>query len=71
MPASATFFTVFRGWAVYLVYEDPIMYSLSRPGRERRLRRQASQWALRLAAGTLAPAEQHRLDRWLARDARH
>lgn len=47
------------------------MYSLSRPGRERRLRRQASQWALRLAAGTLAPAEQRRLDRWLARDARH
>ncbi|MFY3679830.1 FecR family protein [Achromobacter xylosoxidans] len=47
------------------------MYSLSRPCRERRLRRQASQWALRLAAGTLAPAEQHRLDRWLARDARH
>ncbi|MCH1990057.1 FecR family protein [Achromobacter xylosoxidans] len=47
------------------------MYSLSRPGRERRLRRQASQWALRLAAGALAPAEQRRLDRWLARDARH
>lgn len=47
------------------------MYSLSRPGRERRLRRQASQWALRLAAGMLAPAEQRRLDRWLARDARH
>lgn len=47
------------------------MYSLSRPGRERRLRRQASQWALRLAAGTLAPAEQRRLDRWLAHDARH
>ncbi|CUJ49565.1 fec operon regulator FecR [Achromobacter xylosoxidans] len=47
------------------------MYSLSRPGRERRLRRQASQWALRLAAGTLAPAEQRQLDRWLARDARH
>lgn len=47
------------------------MYSLSRPGRERRLRRQASQWALRLAGGTLAPAEQRRLDRWLARDARH
>lgn len=47
------------------------MYSLSRPGRERRLRWQASQWALRLATGALAPAEQRRLDRWLARDARH
>ncbi|MFY4259357.1 FecR family protein [Achromobacter xylosoxidans] len=47
------------------------MYSLTRPGRERRLRRQASYWALRLASGTLAPAEQCKLDRWLARDARH
>lgn len=47
------------------------MCSLSRPGRERRLRRQASHWALRLASGALAPAEQCKLDRWLARDARH
>ncbi|WP_157146196.1 FecR family protein [Achromobacter insuavis] len=55
----------------YLVYEDPTMYLLSRPGRERRMRRQASRWALRLASGTLAPAEHCKLDRWLARDARN
>lgn len=47
------------------------MYPLNRFGRERRLRRQASLWAVRLEAGALAPAEQRRLDRWLARDARH
>ena len=47
------------------------MYLLSRPGRERRLRRQASHWALRLASGTLAPAEQCKLHRWLARDTRN
>ena len=47
------------------------MYPLNRFGRQRRLRRQASRWAVRLEAGALAPAEQRRLDRWLARDARH
>lgn len=47
------------------------MYSLNRFGRQRRLRRQASLWAVRLEAGALAPAEQRRLDRWLARDTRH
>ncbi|CAB3640433.1 hypothetical protein LMG26696_02029 [Achromobacter pulmonis] len=47
------------------------MPPVNRSGRERRLRRQASLWALRLASGALAPAEKRRLDRWLARDSRH
>ncbi|MGE8658254.1 MAG: FecR family protein [Achromobacter sp.] len=47
------------------------MHPLNRFGRERRLRRQASLWAVRLEAGELTPAGQRRLDRWLARDARH
>lgn len=43
----------------------------SRIHRERRLRRQASLWAVRLEAGALTRAERRRLDHWLARDARH
>ena len=31
----------------------------------------AAGWAVRLAAGALAPAEQQRLDAWVARDPRH
>lgn len=71
MRALAAFFTVFRVPAVYPFDEESTMYPLNRFGPERRLRRHASQWAVRLEAGALAPAEQRRLDRWLARDARH
>jgi transmembrane sensor len=31
----------------------------------------AAEWAVRLAAGPLAPGDQQQLDAWLARDARH
>lgn len=47
------------------------MYALTRSGRERRVRREASAWAVRLAMTVLDARQERRLARWLAAHPAH